>query len=99
MQCRISELQYKEVVDITDGTRYGFIGDLELDAHSGIIQNIVIAGKNRCLGLLGRKSDTVFPWSAIKRIGADIILVEGTAHSRCDTRFCSEKSQFFLKNR
>lgn len=99
MQCRISELQYKEVVDITDGTRYGFIGDLELDADSGTIQNIVIAGKNRCLGLLGRESDTGFPWSAIKRIGTDIILVDGSAHSRRDTRFSSEKPQFFLKNR
>lgn len=99
MHCRISELQYKEVVDITDGTRYGFIGDLELDANSGIIQNVVIAGKNRCLGLLGRESDAVFPWSAIKRIGTDIILVDGSSYSRRNTRFSSDKSHFFLKNR
>lgn len=76
MNCRISELQYKEVVDITDGTRYGFIGDLEIDGDTGAVINVVIAGKSRCLGLLGRQADTVFPWSAIKRIGADIILVD-----------------------
>ena len=97
MHCRISELQYKEVVDITDGTRYGFIGDLELDANSGIIQNVVIAGKTRWLGFLGRESDTVFPWSAIKRIGTDIILVDGSTHSRRDTGVSSEKSQLFSK--
>ena len=99
MDCRISELQYKEVVDITDGTRYGFIGDLELDADTGNIRNVIIAGKSRCLGLLGRESDTVFPWSAIKRIGSDIILVD-SGESLCNNRSNSlEKSQFFLKNR
>ena len=78
MTCRIAELQYKELVDITDGTRYGFIGDLEIDTENGSIKNIIVYGKARMLGLLGRESDAVFPWSAIKRIGADLILVEGT---------------------
>lgn len=81
MTCRIAELQYKEVVDITDGTRYGFIGDLELDAERGTVENIVVAGKVRCFGLLGRQADTIFPWSAIKRIGTDIILVDSGGKS------------------
>ena len=99
MDCRISELQDKEVVDISDGTRYGYIGDLEIDADSGAVRSIVIAGKARCLGLLGRKSDTVFPWSSIKRIGSDIILVDGCNSVAANQRFPTEKSQFFLKNR
>lgn len=77
MICRIAELQYKELVDISDGTRYGFIGDLEVDTETGAIQNIIVYGRSRALGLLGRKNDTVFPWSAIKRIGADLILIDG----------------------
>lgn len=78
MTCRIAELQYKEVVDITDGTRYGYIGDLEVDTESGSIHSVVIYGRPRLFGLLGRDSDAVFPWSSIKRIGADLILVDGT---------------------
>ena len=31
MICRIAELQYKEVIDISDGTRYGFVEDVELE--------------------------------------------------------------------
>lgn len=86
MTCRIAELQYKELVDITDGTRYGFIGDLEIDAESGSIRNIIVYGKTRMLGLLGREADAVFPWSAIRRIGADLILVEGhKARHRTDS--------------
>ena len=77
MICRIAELQYKEVVDITDGTRYGYIGDLELDPERGTVENIVIFGRPRLCGLLGRHPDAVFPWKAIRRIGADLILVDG----------------------
>lgn len=77
MICRIAELQYKEVIDIADGTRYGFVGDVELDPERGVIQSIVVSGRPRCFGLLGREADVVFPWSSVKRFGEDIILVEG----------------------
>ena len=99
MDCRISDLQFKEVVDITDGTRYGYIGDLELDAETGAVRSVIIAGKGRCLGLLGRQAEVVFPWSAIKRIGADIILVDSSCIDRNSPLFHTEKSQFFLKNK
>lgn len=76
MTCRIAELQYKELVDITDGTRYGFIGDLEIDTERGCIENVIVPGRSRLFGVLGHEADIVFPWSAIKRIGADLILID-----------------------
>ena len=76
MLCKIAELQCKELVDISNGTRYGFISDLEIDAEHGKIEKIIVYGKPRALGFLGRCPDTVFPWHAIKRIGADLILVD-----------------------
>ena len=79
MVCRIAELQYKEVIDISDGARYGFVGDVELDPERGVIESIVVAGKSRFFGLLGREPDHVFPWSCVKRFGEDIILVDGKA--------------------
>ncbi|OUN24256.1 YlmC/YmxH family sporulation protein [Pseudoflavonifractor sp. An85] len=77
MVCSISELQYKEVIDITDGTRYGYIADVELDPQAGTIESIVIRGKPRWFGLLGREPDTIFPWTSITRFGEDLILVDG----------------------
>ena len=77
MRCTLTELRYKEVIDIADGSRYGFVGDVELDLETGAVQSIVIPGRLRLLGLLGREADTVFPWSAVKRFGEDIILVDG----------------------
>ena len=77
MVCRIAELQYKEVIDISDGTRYGFVEDVELDPERGAVESIVVAGRPRLFGLLGREPGPVFPWSSVKRFGEDIILVDG----------------------
>ena len=86
MICRIADLQYKEVIDIADGTRYGFVGDMELDPERGAIEGIVVKGRPRLLGLLGREPDAVFPWSAVKRFGEDIILVDGRSQARRERR-------------
>ena len=79
MICRIADLQYKEVIDIADGARYGFVGDVELNPERGTIESIVVRGQPKFFGLLGREPDAVFPWSAVKRFGEDVILVDGKA--------------------
>lgn len=86
MVCRIADLQYKEVIDIADGTRYGFVGDIELNPERGSIESVVVKGRPRLLGLLGREPDAVFPWSAVKRFGEDIILVDGRSQARRERR-------------
>ena len=84
MECRVADLRYKEIIDISDGTRYGYVGDVELDTGSGQIKALVVYGRLRLFGLLGREEDLVFPWTAVRRFGEDIILVEGG--SRPQTR-------------
>ena len=79
MVCRIAELRYKEVIDISDGSRYGFVEDVELNPERGAIESIVVAGRPRFFGLLGREPDQIFPWTSVKRFGQDIILVDGKA--------------------
>lgn len=82
METRIGELRCKEVINITDGSRYGYVGDAEVDLTSGQISALVVPGRLRLFGLLGREEDKVFPWSAVRRFGEDIILVEGTSPHR-----------------
>ncbi len=77
MDCRVAELRYKEIIDIGDGTRYGYVGDVEVNTQSGQVQALVVYGRLRLFGLLGRQEDVVFPWSSVRRFGEDIILVEG----------------------
>lgn len=81
MECRAAELRYKEIIDIRDGARYGYVGDVELDTATGQISALVVYGRLRWFGLLGREEDMVFPWSAVKRFGEDLILVEGGRRS------------------
>ena len=76
MKCTLAELRYKEVIDIADGSRYGFVGDVELDMDSGAVKAIVIPGRLRWFGLLGREEDRIFPWESVRRFGEDIILVD-----------------------
>ena len=76
METRIAELRYKEVISVEDGTRCGYVGDMEVNLESGQVRALVVPGRRRFFGLLGREEDKVIPWSAVKRFGEDIILVE-----------------------
>ena len=76
MECRVSELRYKEIINVSDGSRYGWVGDVEVDLESGQVRALVVPGRLRLFGLLGREEDRVFPWEAVRRFGADTILVE-----------------------
>ena len=73
---RIALLKYKEVISIADGSRFGYIGDLELDLESGQVRALVVPGRRRLFGLLGREEDLYIPWGSVRRFGEDIILVE-----------------------
>lgn len=82
MECRVSELRYKEIINVSDGSRYGWVGDVEVDLESGQVRALVVPGRLRLFGLLGREEDQVFPWEAVRRFGADTILVETPPLSR-----------------
>ncbi len=76
MDTRVGDLRCKEVINVTDGSRYGYVGDAEVDLETGQIRSLIVPGRLRLLGLLGREEERVFPWSAVRRFGEDIILVE-----------------------
>ena len=74
MICRINDFKYKDVISSSDGVRLGFVGDVELDTQNAALTAIVIRGRYRLFGLLGREEDTVIPWEDIEVIGEDTIL-------------------------
>lgn len=76
MDSRITDLRNKELISITNGSRFGYVGDVEFDLETGQVKALVVPGRLRFFGLFGREPDGVFPWAAIKRFGEDIILVE-----------------------
>ena len=86
MQCRIADMRCKEVINVNNGFRLGFVSDVIFDVVSGKILSLVVPGPYRFLGILGRCEDYVIPWGAIRKIGDDIILVESDCSPRCDKR-------------
>ena len=73
---RIYDLRQKEIINIKDGTRFGFVADLEIDEKKGEISKIIVPGPAKVFGVFGRDVEYCIPWKAIKRVGDDIILVE-----------------------
>ena len=73
---RINELYEKEIISIIDGTRLGEISDIEINEHTGEIVSLIISGKLRLFGLLGRKEPKIIFWHNVKVIGEETILVD-----------------------
>ena len=85
MIARITDMHDKEVINISDGTRLGYVDDLEVDTCSAQITALVISGRNRLFGILGREPDIVVHWKDIEVVGEETILVNFTC-SPCDCR-------------
>ena len=73
---RASELQAREVINISDGCKLGAIVDVDIDMENGKLQAIVVPGPKSMFSLFNRNDDIVIGWDKIKRIGRDVILVE-----------------------
>jgi sporulation protein YlmC with PRC-barrel domain len=52
------------------------VDDAELDTVSGKIVSLVVYGKPRAFGIMGRDDDIVIKCTDIQLIGEDIILVD-----------------------
>ena len=82
MFCRVADFRYKDVVCVNDGTCLGTVCDMEVDTATAQLVSIIIYGRYRLFGLLGREDDIVIRWNEIQLIGEDIILVNFNAPPR-----------------
>lgn len=86
MGMRVTDLSCKEVVCISDGSRLGFVSDVEVEVPEGRVCAIVVPGRCKFFGFFGRVEDFVIPWGCIRRIGDDIILVDCKPSECCCPR-------------
>jgi len=70
------DLRQKEVINLGDGARYGFVSDMEIDIGDGRIKALIVPGPGRVLGVFGRDQEYRIEWDMINKIGDDVILVE-----------------------
>lgn len=72
---KVSDLRDKEVINLYNGQRMGYISDFEVDLENGTLTGIVLAGENKVMSFFSKASDTFIQWNKIVKIGNDTILV------------------------
>lgn len=73
--CCVTDLHCKEVINQKNGCRLGRVNDVEIDTCTSKVTALIIYGRQKCFGLLGRDDDIRIEWENIKIIGDDTILV------------------------
>ena len=66
----------KEVINCCDCKKLGYIDDLIIDDCKGCIEALVVPEGGKWCNFFGDGTEYIIPFSCIKRIGPDLILVE-----------------------
>lgn len=99
MNCCVTDLRNKQVINQRDGNILGPVSDIEVDTYSGKVVAIIVFGRPKCMGLLGRCDDIRICWEDIKVIGEDAVLVCYNQQACCAPprkggRFCDIFNSF-----
>lgn len=71
------DFKHKEVINITDARRLGYVQDVCADLESGRITAIIVpGGSNKLANFFSSANDIVIKWEQITCIGEDLILVK-----------------------
>ena len=73
---RIYDLRQKEVVNICDCQKIGYIADVEFNPECGKITHIIIPGPCKIWGIIGRDQEYIIDFKCVKQIGPDVVLVD-----------------------
>ena len=75
MNCCITDLTRKEVINLRNGNSLGNIGDVEVNTHTGKLVAIILYPR-RMMPSFGRGDEFKICWEDIKVIGEDTVLVD-----------------------
>lgn len=73
---RFADLRNKEIVNITDGKRLGYVCDVDFDLEAGTVASLIIPKKIAFWNIFKKNDEYVIPLEMIRKIGDDIIIVE-----------------------
>lgn len=81
---RLSEIGGKEIVNLCDGSRLGIIAesDLLINEKTGKIESLLIPKSKNLFNLFSNEYLTQIPWTDIKKIGSDMIIIELDADNK-----------------
>lgn len=80
--CSTADLREKEVINLCDGERLGYVTDFEIDICEARILSLILPSE---IGLFGfpKGEELVIPWDKIECIGEDTILVKVNVSELC----------------
>ena len=78
MLLRLSDLQSKTIVSVSDGKNIGSIIDVKIDETTGTIISLIIETNKSFFSFSNKGIDTEIEWKHISKIGEDVILVNIT---------------------
>ena len=73
---KTSDFKQKEVINLIDGKRLGFIYDVEINLKTGNVESIIIPSPGRFWNFFKSEDDYIIPWADIETVGDDVILVK-----------------------
>ena len=71
----LSQLRDKDVINLCNASRMGYINEIEFDSCTGQICSLVLCRTGGILSLV-KDGSLVLPWSRIECIGDDVVLVK-----------------------
>lgn len=96
MFCSIDEICNKDVINIENGCRVGFVCDVEVDTCSGQICSLLVTRNERAISF--RKPECIkICWCDIVVMGNETILVKNVPHIDGDIKNSRRFSDIFAK--
>lgn len=77
--CNLSDLMEKEVINCCDCKRLGFITDCTIQLETAKICSIIVEKQKMFCPPFKNDNALTIPWESIRKIGDDIILIDGPA--------------------
>ncbi len=87
MKITLEEIRRKAIVNMLDGACFGYADDLIADTETKQVLALLIKGRLKLFGILGREDDVLIPWEKIDTIGKDTILVRAENVTESAGRF------------
>lgn len=71
---RLSDLQNKDVVNVTDGKLVGSIIDVLIE-NDGTLDSLIVEKSKFLISIFTTRNEIEIKWQQIEKIGEDVILV------------------------
>lgn len=72
---KLSDIRDKEVINLFNGQRMGYISDFEIDLEKGQLIGIILPGEGKVMSFFSKTNDLLIHWNKIIKIGNDTILI------------------------